>query len=321
MNCTVVSGMRSQAQNIEQAIARLKSFHDELGVLDVIACGEQAVPALRTILFERERSGLYQTRCRAVEALSALRAHFVLIEFLETEREITDAIERVGEDAVINAAALALGSVRERRVFELLLRLAQRPALTGVIGALGAFGTVEAIPALINALEEDASRVTAETALRKLGPKAREALLRTVNVKVPTAASESESSARRRRSALRLITEMEQSSEGWRRLRHLVHDQDVKVSALACEMGLARASEAEQTGVVRRLIDLLAHADWLLREEIEESLVFYFGKASFAIEQYLGETPRPDEDAATRKQTGAVLHRVVARARSTPRVL
>jgi HEAT repeat protein len=269
-----------QPRRVECAIARLRSFHDsDRGIIDVVACGEQATPALRAMLIEREPSGLYQTRCRAVEALAAIGAHDVLIEFLKTERTIADPLERVGEDAVINAAALALAAsasslakARERCVFELLLRLARRPVLGGVIGALGVFEDVEALPALINALEEDGSRVTAENALRRLGRLAHAALLRAVDVKVPSGPHESESSRRRRRSALRILAQMDRSPKLWHDLRHLVHDNDAKVAALMCEIGLARAAAPERAGAVRRLIELLAEADWVLRDEIEVCL-------------------------------------------------
>jgi HEAT repeat protein len=302
--------------DIESAFARLRSTHDELGVLDVIALGERAIPALRTVLFEGERSGLYQTRCRAVQALSALGAHDTLIEFLEHERPIGDPIERVGEDAVINAAALALARIRTRRVFELLLRLARRPALTGVIGALGNFESSEAIQALMNALEEDASRLTAESALRKLGVLARAALLSTVDLKVPTADSESESSARRRRAALRLLAEMDTSPDAWRDLRHLMHDKDARVAAFASEITLARSSAAEQRDAILRLIELLSQEDWVMREEIENSLVAHYESASRIIAEQLRYSPRRKHDAATERQIGAILSRIVARAQT-----
>jgi hypothetical protein len=95
--------------SIEEALAKLCSFPDgDLGISEVIACGQIAVPALRGILFEREKSGLYQTRCRAVEALAALGATDVLVDYLQMERLIPDPVERLGEDAVINAVARSL---------------------------------------------------------------------------------------------------------------------------------------------------------------------------------------------------------------------
>jgi hypothetical protein len=303
-------------QKVEQAIAKLRSLHDgELGLVDVIACGEQAVPELRTILCERERSGLYQARCRAVAALVGLGAHDVLIEFLQSDRTIADPVERLGEDAVINAAALALANVQEQRVFELLLRLARRPALTGVIGALGAFGKVEAIPVLIDALAEDASRLTAETALRKLGQPARAALLNVATTRVPPGERESESSARRRRSALQLLAQMRVPRGAWPLLRPLMRDSDAKIAALACQIGFDRAPTVERPKCTRYLIALLAYEDWMLREEIESWLVAHFDSVRDVIEGYLNEAPPPDEDTAIRKQMKTILRRIVARAR------
>jgi hypothetical protein len=306
----------SQPLAVEEAIAALRSFqHGERGVLDVIACGAQAIPALRAMLFEHERSGLFQVRCRAVHALIALGAFDVLIDFLKANRTITDPVERVGEDAVINAAALALANVREQRVFELLLRLAQRSALTGVIGALGAFGRIEAVPALIDALEEDASRHTAETALWKLGKKACPALLSTVDLKLPSGRRESESSARRRRSALKLLEEMDRSRAAWRRLRHLMRDDDAPLAALACEIGLTRGSASDRTNAVWRLIELLPQKDWVLREEIEAYLTVHFARAREVIAQYLNQNSHSlRDDNAARKESEVILRRIIARA-------
>jgi hypothetical protein len=305
----------SQSPALEEAIAALRSFqHGDRGILDVIRCGALAIPLLRAMLFERERSGLFQTRCRVVQALAALDAYDVLIEFLKANRTIADPVERVGEDAVINAAALALANVRKQGVFELLLRLAQRSALTGVIGALGGLGRVEAIPVFIDALEEDASRHTAETALWKLGKKASPALLSTVDLKLPCG-RESESSARRRRSALKLLAEMERSRAAWRRLRHLMRDDDAPLAARACEIGLTRGSASERTDAVRRLIELLPQKDWVLREEIEAYLTIHLASAREVIAQYLNQNSySPRDDIVVREQTEIILRRIIARA-------
>lgn len=305
----------SNLHRVEQAIATLKSFRDgDLGVVRVVACGESAIAALRTMLFQREPSGLYQARCRAVEALAALGAHGALIEFLEVDREIADPIERLGEDAVINATALALAKTGDQRVFALLLRLADRPCLTGVIGALGAYQKVEAIPVLIEALEEDASRPTAEAALRRLGESTYAALLCTIRRRLPSRQQESESSARRRRSALRLLAEMGIPSETWPSLRPLMHDLDAKVAVLACEIGLDLAPGAEQTQAVDCLIKLLVQDDWMLREEIKATLVLHFERLQKRIECCLNE-PRTGEDVAAERIL-SVLRRVVAEARA-----
>ena len=311
--------MMEEQQKVDRAIAKMRSLHDsDLGVLAVVECGDRAIPALRGIVLEREPSGLYQVRCGAVQALAALGAYDVLIEYLETERAIVDPVERIGEDAVVNAAALVLAGMRDSRVFELLIRLAQRPALTGVIGALGAFESIEALPALIGALEEDASRATAETALRKLGGSARAALLHTVNERLPSDERESESSTRRRRSALILLAKMNKPPMAWRDVRHLMLDRDAKVSAIACEIGLAQAAESERPAVIRRFIELLGADDWMLREEIETCLRAHPNGTRETIAEYLSAIPQPQTTVATTIRTDAILRRIVASTSSTP---
>jgi hypothetical protein len=307
-----------QQSRVEQAITKLKSFGEgDAGVLDAIACGQDAVPALRAILFERERSGLYQARCRAVGALAALHAYDALIEFLRAERTISDPVERLGEDAVINAAALALANIREQQMFELLLMLARRPALTGVIGALGAFARAEAIPALIDALGEDASRHTAEAALRKLGPAARAALVNVATARTPSGMRESASSARRRRAALGLLAEIGLRRSDWASVRPLMHDSDAKVAALVCQTGLDQARPSDRREAARSLIALLANGDWLLREQIEGCLADHFdGAVRETVEAYLSG-PRA-AGAPLRSQIDEILRRVIARAGSAP---
>lgn len=306
--------MEREPYRIESAISRLRSLHDgDRGVVEVLACGAQAIPALRKLLFEREPSGLYGARCRAVEALAALGACGVLIEFLETERRGADPTEQLGEDAVINAAALALARAHDRRAFNLLLRLARRPALSGIIGALGAFQRVEAIPALIAALEEDASRLTAESALKRLGRSARTALVQAANLRLPSGLHESESSVRRRRSALTLLCDIGIKRGDWTALRRLVHDNDARVAVQACKICLEAASAEERQGGASRLIALLAQADWMLREEIETTLVVHFSITRDAIEHHLNGPPVFEDRQADRQITASLRH-VLARA-------
>jgi hypothetical protein len=99
---------REESERLRAAIDKLRSLHDgDRGVIEIAACGRRAIPALRALLFERGPSGLYEPRCLAVKALGALEAYDVLIEYLNAPRAIVDPIERVGEDAVLNAAARA----------------------------------------------------------------------------------------------------------------------------------------------------------------------------------------------------------------------
>ena len=299
-------------REVKMALDRLKSLGEgDLGVLDVVACGGQTVAPLRAFLFEREPSGLFQPRCRAAEALKRLGAYDVLIEFLELSREIADPVERLGEEAVISAAARALANLSDDRVFNLLLSLADVRLLPGVVAALGASGRPEAIPYLIAALAEGECQPTAEGALRRFGASAVPSLL-VASTRRP-GAPESENKLRRRRGALRLLAEIGIPTERWSVLRHLMRDEDAKVAALACELCLSTAPEPE---AVRRLIDLLANENWALAAEIEQRLALNFDLAPDLILEAAGrEEPHRGEMASAKARS---LRRIIRQIETAP---
>lgn len=255
-------------------VDKLRSTHDgDNALLEVVAYGSRAVPALRALLFSREPSGLYQARVRAVEALAKLDAHDSLIDFLGSRRDVIDPVERLGEDAVINAAARAVAYRNDPGLFELLLELAQRSCLTGVIFSLSTFRNTRAIPALVAALSEDVSRVTAEVALKRIGMAARPALLETATRTGLANTQESESRLRQRGSALGILAEMGVSTKMWQALRPLMDDADARIAMTACELGLSTGSTSDQRYAVHRLMRLSANIDWMLRDEIERHLI------------------------------------------------
>lgn len=298
---------------VQRAIGKLKSFHDgDIAVLEVVACGDRAIPALRTLLFEREPSGLFQVRVRAVDALEKLGAHEVLVEFLCTPRDVTDPVERLGEDAVINAAARALAYHSDQRVFELLLRLAHRPCLTGVIFALGTSRRPEAIPLLVEALSEDASRITAEAALKRIGAVARPALIEALSRRTDAHEHISESQLRLRRSALRLLAEMGVTRRTWQAVRHLIYDDDGRIAMLACEICLATGSASEKRDAILRLFRLFPSADWTSRDEIERYLVTNLHLAKETIAGSTQLNALMTEDDAVKELVERTLHRAQA---------
>jgi putative (di)nucleoside polyphosphate hydrolase len=275
-------------EDVQHAIGKLRSLQSgDIGIIETLSCGKRSIPALRVLLFGREPSGLYQSRCRAVEALAALDAYDVLIDFLSALREIEDPIERTGEEAVINAAARALVKSRDESVFLLLLAFAERHRpLAGVIEAIGSFSRPQALPTLLAGLSEDFTRREAETAIRKLGPQAHTALFRVATNRPPKIEYEVESSRRRRLSALGLLAEAGIPTRTiWRPLRPLMQDEDARIATLACKICLASAPESERLGAIHRLITLLPSTDWLLGEEIEDCLSENFDIARELIEQ------------------------------------
>lgn len=265
--------MPTKWDRLRPALAALQSFHDgDRGVAEVVAFGAEAIPFLRALLFEREPSGLFEARRRVVEALAMLGATKVLIEFLEDCPEVTDPVERLGQDAVINTAAYALRGSTEPGVFELLLSLARKRIRSGLVATLGAFHRPEAIPIFIDALAEDESRFDVEVALRGVAPFAREALIAAASRRTEHPERESESRLRQRRNALAILVQIGIRSGDWPRLRAIMEDPDPRLSAFACQLCLTCAAKTERRDAVVRLRRLLSLADIPLRLEIEQSL-------------------------------------------------
>jgi hypothetical protein len=264
------------ARDKEGAVARLLSLHDgDTGAMALMLAGPSVIPSVRAFLFERERSGIYQPRCWAVDVLAALHAYDALGDYLKRARVATDPVERAGDEAVANAAARALSKLREEWVFDLMLDLVRRETTAGVVEALGAFDRPDAIPHLIDALAEDDCRSIAEGALQRLGSAAVPALIQAALTPRPSPASESETSLRQRRSALGLIAQTTPSQQHWQSIRELVVDQDARVAVRACELCPADAPSDDKRVVMWRLNELLPSADWVLAMEIKRCLDAY----------------------------------------------
>lgn len=155
---------RDAGTGLTRALERLMSLQDgDRGVLDAVACGVDAVAPLRTLLFRREPSGLYQPRCRVVGALAALGARDVLRAFVQTHREISDPVELAGEEAVLNAAVRALRGEQDEAFFWRLVTFAATRRLAGPIELLGGFRRPEALACLVAALADDVVRASPRT--------------------------------------------------------------------------------------------------------------------------------------------------------------
>jgi hypothetical protein len=300
--------------DIERAVNGLRSLHDgEMGVMLAIFCGPRAIPALRDLLFESDRSGLYQARCRAVEVLRCLGAEDVLVEFLKSRSDAADPIERLGDDAVINAAALALVPSHDESVFRPLVSLAEQRRRPGVIKALGTFAREEIIPLMIAALEEDECRLFAERAIKAFGNRARRALL-ICAATLDNVGHHSESRLRAVRSALGLLNSLGIPQGTWPALRHLIRNADPKIAVLACGICLNHAEVSDAPQAIERLVELLPEVHWVVAQDIEDTLVEHYGVARVVVARQLATSESSsvgDEDA----QIHRVLEHVQLRTR------
>ena len=256
---------------IGRALNHLTSFHDDDGgVVEVLTIGTDAIPALSQILIQREPSGLFQVRCRTVEALAALKAFSVLGDFLRKRRDVADPVERLGDDVVVGAAARAIARLREPWVYELLAELAHHRPLQGVLAGLGSFFCIDSLLVFVDALQEDHLRLTAEAILRGFGSKARPALVTVALESGQDGEWESESHLRKRRSALGVLSEIGVPIRDWPRLRPLIDNPDHQVALLVCEIGIKLGGAGDRARIAARLRNLRLTADWIHREQIDD---------------------------------------------------
>lgn len=301
------------SSKVETAIAQLTSLQDgDLGVIAAIGCGSAAIPALKRILVEPEPSGFYETRRRAIDALEGLKAFGILRAYLAAPNDPTDPVQRAGEDAVMSAAAKALGSQHDARNLPLLWSLIRSRPLAGVIEALGTFRQPQAIPHFIEALGDDFLRPSAEEALRKLGRTARRALVDAALTR-PAMGYEARDSINRRRSAIALLEEFRPKQYlPFERLLGLVDDSDPWIAFRASRLCLPQLSDSAAKLVILKLILRLKRADSLLAEEIGDILIKYYRLAETSIKAFYKQPPSDIPPWRTTDHTQQVFDRVTA---------
>ncbi|HUW64991.1 MAG TPA: hypothetical protein VMW83_09895 [Spirochaetia bacterium] len=174
-----------------------------------------------------------------------------------------------------------------------MLEAADRKLLAGVVDTLGEYRRDEAVPIFAAALGEDFCRLAAANAFRKMGASACLYLLQLADCPAPSSDAETESSRRRRRSALRLFVELHQSEDLPEIIRSLVADADNQMAVLACSLCLPRVSPPEMEKVVARLVDMLDSSDLMLRADVEDLLTQNYANCRPVIERSLSHAREP----------------------------
>ena len=266
---------------IQLRIERLNSLVEgEQARMELVGFGAAAIQPLKEFLFSGRASGIFQPRQWAVEALGTLGAKDVLLEYLGRDERITDPVVRHGEEAVRNTAARLIARWKTDDVFELLLGLAHKRILPGVITALGSFRRKEAFPILERALEDDVARPAAEEALAGFGGEEIEILVSTLHRKRMNEDEEVPSSLRRRRSAAELLSNSRLEMELWPRLRFLLDEDDPELVIHGAKIAALLAPDAEKTNVVASVLRVLPDSSWYLKEEATKCLeaLYFWGE-------------------------------------------
>jgi HEAT repeat protein len=271
-------------RNAELLVRALDNLREGGGaVTALVALGAPAVGPLRRFLIEGRPGTVYQPRRWAVQALGALGARQVLMEYLASPPPEDPEI-RLAEEAVRNAAIREFLRWPDSGTTAFLLCIARDAMLPALAEVFGAMQLPEAIPFLLRALEDDVCRLPAEEALGRIGEPARADLIRSANTPLPGPGAESPSSLRRRRSALRVLASIGAAPTDWPALRGLLRDQDPEIVALCGSLAVQAGVGADREEIIRRLIEAGADAPWFVQEDIADALVAWFDDARPAIE-------------------------------------
>ncbi len=291
----------------------LEGVHRLIAELDCLETGEEAasslvdygpdaIKPLRAFLLEGKPRKIFQPRFWAVQALARLGAKEILFEYLSQAREIPDPEERFGEEAVESAAARSLAAWPAEEMFQSLLKLSERRMLNGLIEALAAYERPETIPYFERALEDDFYRAAAERAFRKLGRLSCPTLIQSAVTPQPDSCQETPSSLERRRSAVKLLNEIEMSPEYWPSLQRLLHESDGELVVGASRLGVSFASGEDRITMAHRLIALLASGPWHLQEDIERLLVALKDESAEGVNNEIAGRMAQPEDVRVRDE-------------------
>ena len=296
-------------------VAALESLLDGEGaVTALVAMGEKAVAPLSRFLLDGRPGVVFQPKMWAVQALAALGARHVLMEYLDSTPP-DDPQLRYAEEAVRNTALREFARWPDPVTQAFLLEMSRRVMLPGLVEALGRLRLAEAIPFLDRALEDDVCRPPAETALAFLGPPARAALILSAANRLPRFEPETPSSLRRRQAAIRILSEIGIEPEDWPALEPLLRDEDPEIAVRICSLAVkTNIVEAQDQGIPR-LIELSGVTPWYLNEDVVQCLLAWRGRAWPAMEREVEQRLRAPKVYQVQDQTLRLLRRVMRLAR------
>jgi len=255
---------------IRELMDQLDSLVDgEAAAARLVACGRAAIEPLRHFVLDSPARGVAEPRCWAVQALAGLGAKDTLIEYLKTDAVTPDPVVRLAEEAVQRAAALALAAWRTDDVFDLLLALVARRPSSGTIEALGEFERRNAVPVLLNVLEDGYYRPWAEVALDRVADRDRDLLIRSALSPMPNADMETESSLRRRRALLQLLRHVQLSSDECHRIAPLIDSADLELAVDAAALAITCGTESDAQRARRRLWTIAPAVPWHLHPDVQ----------------------------------------------------
>lgn len=143
--------------------------------------------------------------------------------------------------------------------------------LPGVVDALREFDRPAAAPLFLRALEDDVCRRIAEEGLRRVATMRKQELFDAARPS-DSDFDENPSERQRRRSVVRILSELDLGENDWDQLRPLLDDRDEEIAIIAAEMAVDWAPAGEKQAAARVLISCLAWAHWFLQIRIQDCL-------------------------------------------------
>jgi HEAT repeat protein len=266
--------METATTDIWALVARLNNLHEIFRVQgEILVHGQAAVEPLVALLLSPP-STFPQPRVAAAECLGAIGSETAidaLIRVLDYNNlQALGPVQRLAEETVRNAAARQLGKFPFPHVIDALLAALKRDHLIEAGVTLAQLGEKQAIPALLECLEDDVKKEKATDALRCFGamvvPSLEDALRhpRLVEGVEPPLSEE-----RRTRAAL-LLGDLG-AREVIPTLRERLRDDSHKVR-LECALALVVLLGKEAQEAVPLLIEGLAAPDFLMQTRCEEAV-------------------------------------------------
>jgi hypothetical protein len=123
----------------------------------------------------------------------------------------------------------------------------------------------------LKALEDDVCRRSAEEGIRAIAASEKPVLLQAAH-KISPGEDETPSERQRRRSIVRILSELELTVDEWSRLKPLLHDKDKEIAVLTAEMGVDWGPSEERIAAAEFLIRCLEWAHWFLQIRIQDCL-------------------------------------------------
>lgn len=255
-------------------VARLQNLHEIFRVQGEILChGEEAVEPLAALLLSPS-SPLPQPRVAAAECLGvigAVRAIDALIRVLDYhDLQSLGPVQRLTEETVRNAAARQLGRFPLPHVIDALYTALTRHHLIEAGVALAQLGVAQAIPALLECLEDDVKKEKATAALRQFGSAALPFLRDALRQPRIVDGGEPPVSQERRARAAELLGESG-DREATTALRERLQD-DSPLVRMECALALVALEGATAKEAIPCLLHGLGEGDFLIQTRCEEAL-------------------------------------------------